>query len=148
MGRTRAPDESIRGVRGWKDAHPGALVEVYESSLAAPVAAVVGVVPGAASPAPPGAFRDALQHPTAAVTGPDGGLRTLDILLFFFAGAFSGSEAPLVFRGGRLRGGLGCRHGPVGAHLADMNECCHPEKRLKSKRERKTSQTGVIRFLS
>ena len=79
MGRTRAPDESIRGVRGWKDAHPGALVEVCESSLAAPVAAVVGVVPGAALPALPGRFRGAPQHPSAAVTGPGGGVPAFDV---------------------------------------------------------------------
>ena len=77
--RTRAHDESIRGYLGWKDAHPGALIKVREPSVSAPVAAVVGVVPGAALPALPGRFRGAPQHPSAAVTGPGGGVPAFDV---------------------------------------------------------------------
>jgi hypothetical protein len=77
--RTRAHDESIRGYLGWKDAHPGALIRVREPSVSAPVAAVVGVVPGAALPALPGRFRGAPQHPSAAVTGPGGGVPAFDV---------------------------------------------------------------------
>ena len=77
--RTRAHDESIRWYLGWKDAHPGALIRVREPSVSAPVAAVVGVVPGAALPALPGRFRGAPQHPSAAVTGPGGGVPAFDV---------------------------------------------------------------------
>ena len=77
--RTRARDESIRGYLGWKDAHPGALIEVREPSVSAPVAAVVGVVPGAALPALPGDFGGAPEHPSAAVTGPGGGVPAFDV---------------------------------------------------------------------
>ena len=73
--RTRANDGSTRVYRGWEDAYPGALVEIREPSLAAPVtAAVVGVVPGAALPALPGGFRDAPE----ASAGPGGGVPALD----------------------------------------------------------------------
>ena len=65
--------------RGWEDAHPGALVEVREPSVSAPVSAVVGVVTGAALPALPGRFRGTTQHSSAAVTGPGGGVPAFDV---------------------------------------------------------------------
>ena len=65
--------------RGWEDAHPGALIEVREPSVSAPVSAVVGVVTGAALPALPGRFRGTTQHSSAAVTGPGGGVPAFDV---------------------------------------------------------------------
>ena len=65
--------------RGWKDAHPRTLVKVGEPSLAAPVAAVVGVVPGAAFATLLGGFRVAPEHPSAAVAGPGGGVPAFDV---------------------------------------------------------------------
>ena len=67
------------GYRGWEDAHPGALIEVREPSVSAPVSAVVGVVTGAALPALPGRFRGTTQHSSAAVTGPGGGVPAFDV---------------------------------------------------------------------
>ena len=67
------------GYRGWEDAHPGALVEVREPSVSAPVSAVVGVVTGAALPALPGRFRGTTQHSSAAVAGPGGGVPAFDV---------------------------------------------------------------------
>ena len=65
--------------RGWEDAHPGALIEVREPSVSAPVSAVVGVVTGAALAALPGRFRGTTQHSSAAVTGPGGGVPAFDV---------------------------------------------------------------------
>ena len=58
---------------------PGTLVEVCESSLAAPVAAVVGVVTGAALAALPGDFGGSPERPSAAVTGTGGGVPAFDV---------------------------------------------------------------------
>ena len=77
--RTRAHDESIRGYLGWKDAHPGALIKVREPSVSAPVAAVVGVVTGAALAALPGDFGGSPERPSAAVTGTGGGVPAFDV---------------------------------------------------------------------
>jgi len=57
----------------------GTLVEVRESSLAAPVAAVVGVVTGAALAALPGDFGGSPERPSAAVTGTGGGVPAFDV---------------------------------------------------------------------
>ena len=65
--------------RGWEDAHPGALVEVREPSVSAPVSAVVGVVTGAALAALPGDFGGSPERPSAAVTGTGGGVPTFDV---------------------------------------------------------------------
>ena len=121
FGSRPFPDGSHGGKNGeferGRDAHPKTLAEIPESRVAAPVAAVVGVEPRAASPAHLGEIGVSLQHAPAAVARALRGLPTLDILLavlLILGGAFLGPEAHIVSRGALLCGGLGCRHGPVG----------------------------------
>lgn len=70
-----------RGFDGGLGAHPRTLGEIPETRLAAPVAAVVGVEPGAASPAQLGKIGVPLQHASAAVARSFRSLAPRDILL-------------------------------------------------------------------
>lgn len=70
-----------RGFDGGWGAHPRTLGEIPETRLAAPVAAVVGVEPGAASPAQLGKIGVPLQHASAAVARSFRSLAPRDILL-------------------------------------------------------------------
>ena len=116
VGRARSRTGATAGSSG-DVTHPKTLAEIPESRVAAPVAAVVGVEPGAASPAHLGEIGVSLQHAPAAVARALRGLPTLDILfavLLILGGAFLGPEVHIVARGAPFCGGLGCRHGPVG----------------------------------
>ena len=116
VGRARSRTEATADSSG-DVTHPKTLAEISETRVAAPVAAVVGVEPGAASPAHLGEIGVSLQHAPAAVARALCRLPTLDILLavlLILGGAFLGPEAHIVSRGALLCGGLGCRHGPVG----------------------------------